>query len=295
MKTRAALVLCAAISLLSLLPTAALAQSNAACARTVTVVAGDTLTDLADTYLDNPLAYPRIVAATNAAAEADGSYATVDDEGRIVIGWKLCIPGATVQAATSAAPAASEGGGPTTSSSAAAAINAAGSAVTSDVFTFDGEKLTIDYLRKQKYPGSDIVIEETLDPGANYDRYIVVVPLGGAQAVRAADRAAGRATRHRLAGDHLQPRLHPARVYRTTERYVAYVDGFARNGYIVFRPDYRGHASRKVRRRRATATRTTRSTCSTPWLGQAPGPTPIRTASACGAIRWAATSRCARW
>jgi dipeptidyl aminopeptidase/acylaminoacyl peptidase len=29
--------------------------------------------------------------------------------------------------------------------------------------------------------------------------------------------------------------------YRTTERYVAYVDGFARNGYIVFRSDYRGH------------------------------------------------------
>ncbi|MCB0111025.1 MAG: alpha/beta fold hydrolase, partial [Caldilineaceae bacterium] len=27
-----------------------------------------------------------------------------------------------------------------------------------------------------------------------------------------------------------------------TERYVAYVDGFARNGYIVFRSDYRGHA-----------------------------------------------------
>src|SRR5690606_38600085 len=34
----------------------------------------------------------------------------------------------------------------------------------------------------------------------------------------------------------------PPDVYRTTERYVAYVDGFARNGYIVYRPDYRGHA-----------------------------------------------------
>jgi dipeptidyl aminopeptidase/acylaminoacyl peptidase len=33
----------------------------------------------------------------------------------------------------------------------------------------------------------------------------------------------------------------PPDQYRTTERYVAYVDGFARNGYIVFRPDYRGH------------------------------------------------------
>ena len=33
----------------------------------------------------------------------------------------------------------------------------------------------------------------------------------------------------------------PPDQYRTTERYVAYVDGFARNGYIVFRSDYRGH------------------------------------------------------
>ncbi|MBI4130251.1 alpha/beta fold hydrolase, partial [Candidatus Roizmanbacteria bacterium] len=33
----------------------------------------------------------------------------------------------------------------------------------------------------------------------------------------------------------------PPSQYRTTERYIAYVDGFARNGYIVFRSDYRGH------------------------------------------------------
>ena len=33
----------------------------------------------------------------------------------------------------------------------------------------------------------------------------------------------------------------PPDVYRTTERYVAYVDWLARNGYIVLRSDYRGH------------------------------------------------------
>jgi dipeptidyl aminopeptidase/acylaminoacyl peptidase len=33
----------------------------------------------------------------------------------------------------------------------------------------------------------------------------------------------------------------PPDQYRTTERYVAYVDGFARSGYIVLRSDYRGH------------------------------------------------------
>jgi dipeptidyl aminopeptidase/acylaminoacyl peptidase len=33
----------------------------------------------------------------------------------------------------------------------------------------------------------------------------------------------------------------PPDVYRTTERYIAYVDWLARSGYIVFRIDYRGH------------------------------------------------------
>ncbi|HLL60778.1 MAG TPA: alpha/beta fold hydrolase, partial [Candidatus Nitrosocosmicus sp.] len=35
----------------------------------------------------------------------------------------------------------------------------------------------------------------------------------------------------------------PPAEYRTTERYIAYTDGFSRNGYILFRPDYRGHGN----------------------------------------------------
>ena len=35
----------------------------------------------------------------------------------------------------------------------------------------------------------------------------------------------------------------PPAQYRTTERYVAYVDALARHGYIVFKSDYRGHGS----------------------------------------------------
>jgi dipeptidyl aminopeptidase/acylaminoacyl peptidase len=31
--------------------------------------------------------------------------------------------------------------------------------------------------------------------------------------------------------------------YQTTERYVAYVDAFAKNGYIVFKPDFRGNGN----------------------------------------------------
>lgn len=31
--------------------------------------------------------------------------------------------------------------------------------------------------------------------------------------------------------------------YRTTKRYVADVGAFARGGFVVFKPDYRGHGS----------------------------------------------------
>jgi dipeptidyl aminopeptidase/acylaminoacyl peptidase len=35
----------------------------------------------------------------------------------------------------------------------------------------------------------------------------------------------------------------PPEEYSTTERYEAYIDGFAANGYIVMRPDLRGHGT----------------------------------------------------
>src|SRR5258708_29705492 len=34
------------------------------------------------------------------------------------------------------------------------------------------DPLTIEALKKAEYPGSNIVIEQTLDPGSNYQRYI---------------------------------------------------------------------------------------------------------------------------
>src|SRR3989338_3111425 len=36
----------------------------------------------------------------------------------------------------------------------------------------DSYPLSIESLRACRYPGSDIVIEEKLEPGSNYDRYI---------------------------------------------------------------------------------------------------------------------------
>lgn len=101
--------------------------------------------------------------------------------------------------------------------------------------------LSIAYLRQQTYPPQEITIEQVLDPGANYDRYIASYRSEGYKiyALLTVPRGERPATGWPvIVFNHGY--IPPAQ-YRTTERYVAYVDAFARNGYIVFRPDYRGH------------------------------------------------------
>jgi uncharacterized protein len=104
-------------------------------------------------------------------------------------------------------------------------------------------RLSIEYLRQQEYPGSDIQIEQRLNPGANYDRYIASYLSEGLKqyALLTVPRGTVPATGWPVI--IFNHGYIPPSQYRTTERYVAYVDGFARAGYIVFRPDYRGHGS----------------------------------------------------
>jgi dipeptidyl aminopeptidase/acylaminoacyl peptidase len=101
--------------------------------------------------------------------------------------------------------------------------------------------LTIEYLRQHEYPASELVIEETLDVGPNYFRYIASyhsdgLKLYGYLTVPFGDKPATGWPVIIFNHGFIEPE-----VYRATERYIAYVDGFARSGYIVFRPDYRGH------------------------------------------------------
>jgi hypothetical protein len=69
-------------------------QAMMACEQNYVVQADDWLSKLADKYYGAVLAYPAIVEATNAAAQDDGSYATIANPDLIEIGWQLCIPGA---------------------------------------------------------------------------------------------------------------------------------------------------------------------------------------------------------
>jgi dipeptidyl aminopeptidase/acylaminoacyl peptidase len=101
--------------------------------------------------------------------------------------------------------------------------------------------LQIAAMRAREYPGSDIAIEAVLDPGANYSRYYVSYLSEGLKiyALMTVPNGAKPST-----GWPVIVFNHgyiPPAVYRTTERYIAYVDEIARSGYIVFRSDYRGH------------------------------------------------------
>jgi fermentation-respiration switch protein FrsA (DUF1100 family) len=91
------------------------------------------------------------------------------------------------------------------------------------------------------YPGSQIVIEETLEPGANYSRYIASYLSEGYKIYALLTIPYGDMPPTGWPAIVFNHGYIPPEVYRTTERYIAYVDWLARSGYIVFRIDYRGH------------------------------------------------------
>ncbi len=101
--------------------------------------------------------------------------------------------------------------------------------------------MSIAFMRQQSYPGSDIVVEETLTPGANYDRYVVSYRSEGLKILGLLTVPQGEPPESGWPIIVLNHGYIPPDQYRTTERYGAYQDAFARNGYIVLKPDYRGH------------------------------------------------------
>lgn len=104
-------------------------------------------------------------------------------------------------------------------------------------------ELSIERMRRQAYPGSDIVIEQTLEPGANYHRYIASYQSEGLKIYALLTEPMGEKPATGWPVVVFNHGYIPPSQYRTTERYEAYVDAFARNGYIVFRSDYRGHGN----------------------------------------------------
>ncbi len=95
--------------------------------------------------------------------------------------------------------------------------------------------------RNRSYPGSQITIEETLERGANYSRYLAWyesdgLKIYGLLTIPDGEMPAGGWPAIIFNHGYIAPTA-----YRTTERYIAYVDQLARHGYIVYKIDYRGH------------------------------------------------------
>ncbi|MEK7519728.1 MAG: alpha/beta fold hydrolase [Patescibacteria group bacterium] len=101
--------------------------------------------------------------------------------------------------------------------------------------------LQIAALRAGIYPGSNITVERTLEKGSNYSRQVVSYQSDGLKIYALLTVPNGIAPEGGWPVIIFNHGYIPPKQYKTTERYVAYVDGFAKAGYIVLKPDYRGH------------------------------------------------------
>lgn len=102
-------------------------------------------------------------------------------------------------------------------------------------------ELSIDYLKGKSYPGSDIIIEETLDPGSNYEMYLVSYKSEGLKIFALLTVPNEKKPKGGFPVIVFNHGYIPPKEYQTTVRYESYVDGFASQGYIVFKPDFRGN------------------------------------------------------
>lgn len=101
--------------------------------------------------------------------------------------------------------------------------------------------LAIAAMRSTPYRGSEVTIVEELEPGANYSRYYASYESEGLTIYALLTVPNGEPPPTGWPAIVFNHGYIPPNVYRTTERYIAYVDTLARNEYIVFRIDYRGH------------------------------------------------------
>lgn len=103
--------------------------------------------------------------------------------------------------------------------------------------------LAIPTMKAKLYPGSDITIEEELPAYPNFKQYIASYmsdgfKIYGLLSVPTTPMPEGGYPTIIFNHGYIAPAE-----YRTNERYIAYVNGFASSGYVVFKSDYRGHGN----------------------------------------------------
>ncbi len=101
--------------------------------------------------------------------------------------------------------------------------------------------LMIEVMRRQNYPGSELVTEAILEQGENYSRYIASYISEGNKIYGLLTVPLGYPPESGWPVIIFNHGYVPPAEYRTTLRYLEYVDYLANAGYILFRSDYRGH------------------------------------------------------
>lgn len=103
--------------------------------------------------------------------------------------------------------------------------------------------LDIQAMRQRVYGESELTIEATLTWGPGYERFIVSYLSEGYKIYALMTVPLGEKPPEGWPVIIFNHGYIPPDVYRSTERYEYYVEGFAQSGYIVFRSDYRGHGN----------------------------------------------------
>lgn len=101
--------------------------------------------------------------------------------------------------------------------------------------------LSITALKSREYPGSKIEITSELPAAANYTQYLASYQSDGLKINGLLTIPNGEAPEGGWPAIVFNHGYIPPEQYRTNQRYESYVGGFARSGFIVFKPDYRGH------------------------------------------------------
>jgi len=101
--------------------------------------------------------------------------------------------------------------------------------------------MSIIAMRMGNYPGSKISIVKELEKGLNYHRYYAYYLSDGLKIYALLTVPNGQPPEGGWPAIVFNHGYIPPDIYRTTERYIYYVDEIAKAGYVVFRIDYRGH------------------------------------------------------
>lgn len=110
-------------------------------------------------------------------------------------------------------------------------------------FSTEPNPLQISEMRRAVYPGSGITIESTVVAGLYYNQYVASYQSDGNKIDALMSVPVGEKPAHGWPIIVFNHGYIAPSEYRTTERYVRYVESLTLAGYIVFKPDYRGHGS----------------------------------------------------